>query len=55
MKEKRKMDLQEKGWNENEIKKAESILEKEEKHDTHFSKIVFWSALVVIIFANLLV
>jgi len=55
MKEKRKMDLQEKGWNENEIKKAERILEKEEKHDTHFSKIVFWSALVVIIFANLLV
>jgi len=55
MKEQKRSDLREKGWNENEIKKAENILEKEEKHDTHFSKIVFWSALVVIIFANLLV
>jgi len=55
MKEHKKLKLQEKGWKEEEIKKAEGILEKEEKHDTHFSKIVFWSALVVIIFANLLV
>lgn len=43
------------GWSEAEIKKAESILEKERKHDVHFSKIVFWSALVVVVFANLIV
>ena len=55
MKQFRKSELEEKGWSEEEVKKAESILEKEEKHDAHFSKIVFWSALVVIIFANLIV
>lgn len=44
-----------KGWAEEEIKKAEAILEKTELHDIFFSKITFWSALVVIIFANLLV
>ena len=55
MKEKRRSELKEKGWNEKEIIKAESILEKEKEHDVHFSKIVFWSALVVIIFANLVV
>ncbi len=55
MRSKKKLELQEKGWSEDEIKKAESILEQEREHDAHFSKIVFWSALVVIIFANLLV
>jgi len=55
MKEKKRLELQEKGWSEEDIKKAEDVLEKEEKHDQHFSKIVFWSALIVIIFANLLV
>ena len=55
MKEKRRVELKEKGWSENEIIKAESILEKEKEHDVHFSKIVFWSALIVIIFANLIV
>jgi hypothetical protein len=55
MKSKKRLELKEKGWSEEEIKKAESILEQEKEHDVHFSKIVFWSALVVIIFANLLV
>ena len=55
MKQKKRLELKEKGWSEEEIKKAESLLEKERDHDAHFSKIVFWSALVVIIFANLLV
>ena len=50
-----KKTLKQKGWNEQEIKHAEAILHKEQKHDAHFSKIVFWSALVTIIFANLLV
>ncbi len=55
MKKDKRIELLEKGWPEAEIKRAEQILEKEAKHDVFFSKIVFWSALVVIIFANLLV
>lgn len=55
MKPSRKLELQEKGWSEEEIRKAEQTLENAERHDVHFSKIVFWSALVVIIFANLVV
>lgn len=55
MKKERKIELLEKGWPEAEIKRAEQILEKEATHDLFFSKIVFWSALIVIIFANLLV
>jgi hypothetical protein len=48
-------DLKKKGWNDSEIKKAEEILEKTHQHDLFYSKMVFWSALVVIIFANLIV
>ena len=51
----KKEDLLKKGWEEAEIKKAENILDKVERHDLFFSKITFWSALVVIIFANLLI
>jgi len=46
--------LEKKGWNEREIEKAESVLEKTKEHDAHFSRIVFYSALLVIIFANLI-
>jgi len=55
MKLQKREELLAKGWQEQEVKKAEEILEKEEKHDVFFSKIVFWSAMVVIVFANLLV
>lgn len=51
----KKEALLKKGWKEEEIQKAEAILEKTELHDLFFSKITFWSALVVIVFANLLV
>lgn len=51
----KKEELLKKGWTEEEIKKAEAMLEKTEHHDIFFSKITFWSALVVIIFANILV
>lgn len=51
----KKEELLKKGWAAEEIKKAEDILEKTELHDIFFSKITFWSALVVIIFANLLI
>ena len=47
--------LKEKGWTEQEIERAKNIIEKHEWHDVFFSKIVFWSALLVTIFANLLV
>ena len=47
--------LKEKGWTDQEIKHAEETLAHAEKYDLHFSKIVFWSAIVVIVFANLIV
>ena len=55
MKHSKKTQLSGKGWTEEEINKAEQALERAEKHDVHFSKMVFWSALIVIIFANILV
>ena len=55
MKQQRKEELRQKGWREEDLAKAEAILDKTTKHDIFFSKIVFWSALVVIIFANLLI
>ena len=51
----RKMELRQKGWQEQEIKRAEEILGRQERYDRHFSKIVFWSALIVIVFANVVV
>ncbi len=47
--------LQEKGWTPIEIKRAEAVLEHAKERDVFFSKIVFWSALLVIVFANLVV
>lgn len=47
--------LLKKGWREEDIRKAEAVLEKTELKDLLFSKITFWSALVVIVFANLMV
>ena len=55
MKPQRRDELRQKGWREEELVRAEAILDKATKHDIFFSKIVFWSALVVIVFANLLV
>ena len=51
----RKLKLKEKGWSEKEILHAEEVLEKTIGYDVQLSKIVFWSALVVIIFANVLI
>lgn len=47
--------LSQKGWTEKEIQKAAAILETTHNHDVFLSKIVFWSALTVIIFANLII
>ena len=55
MKHEKKKELKEKGWSEREILHAEEELEKAVGHDVHFAKIVFWSALIVIVFANFLV
>jgi hypothetical protein len=54
MKKNEKM-LKKKGWPEYEIKKTIAILDKEKAHDAFFSKIVFYSSLLVIIFANLMI
>ena len=55
MKQKQKLKLTEKGWSEEEIIHAEDALDRAEKQDIHFSKIVFWSALIVTIFGNFIV
>jgi hypothetical protein len=47
--------LQEKGWPDQEIIRAKEALEKADKQDVFFSKIVFWSALVVVVFANVMI
>ena len=51
----KKENLSHKGWSSEEISKASSIVNKKRQHDEHFSKIVFWSALIVIVFANIIV
>ncbi len=50
-----KARLQQKGWNDAEIKKAEQALARDLRYDVHFSRIVFWSAIIVIVFANIVV
>lgn len=50
-----KTRLQQKGWNDAEILKAEQALARDLRYDVHFSRIVFWSAVIVIIFANIIV
>ncbi len=47
--------LQQKGWSIPEISKVKQASLHAEQYDQHFSKIVFWSSLVVIIFANVIV
>ena len=55
MKQETKTHLLRKGWTEQEFQKAETMIEQSTEYDKHFSKIVFGSALVVIIFAHILV
>ncbi len=55
MKPARQQQLRQRGWSESQVKHAEEVLERAEYHDLFFSKIVFWSALVVVIFANIIV
>ncbi len=55
MKPNQKLRLKEKGWSEEEIVHAETALDRAEKQDVHFSKIVFWSALIVTILGNFVV
>lgn len=47
--------LKEKGWNDKEIKQAARILHKEVDHETHLSKIIFYSAVLLTIFINLII
>ena len=49
------LKLTEKGWSNLEIKRAQRILERSSQQDLFFSKIVFWTAMIVIIFANFIV
>lgn len=50
-----KLHLREKGWGEKEVTHAEEVLERTAHYDKHFSKMVFWSALLVIIFGNIVI
>jgi len=54
MKKSRPHELAKKGWNDTEIRRAESILNKAEHHDVFFSRIVFWTAIIIIVFTNLI-
>lgn len=44
-----------KGWTEKEVQKAESILDQVHEHEVRFSKIVFWTALAVVILGNAII
>ncbi|MBT4538667.1 hypothetical protein HOI26_01015 [Candidatus Woesearchaeota archaeon] len=55
MQRQRKVELRKKGWSVKELEHAEAALERSTSHDLFISKMVFWSALVVIIVANVLV
>src|SRR3989344_9432680 len=47
------IQLKNKGWTKDEITEAKSILDKARHHDLFFSKIVFWSALFVVVLGNI--
>lgn len=51
----KRQDLKKEGWTKEEIKEAQEVLDRAKHHDVHFSKIVFWSALLVIILGNIVV
>ncbi len=50
-----KKNLAKKGWSEAEIKRVEKSIDAGFKHEIYFSRILFYSALMLIVFANLLV
>lgn len=54
MKKETKENLLRKGWNKDDLNKADTILNRSNRHDIFFSKIVFWSALLVIILGNVI-
>ncbi|MBI2669248.1 hypothetical protein HYX14_05385 [Candidatus Woesearchaeota archaeon] len=47
--------LRKKGWNDAEIRRALNVVQREEHHDIFLSRMVFWSAMMVIIFANIVI
>ncbi len=55
MRQDRKAELQRKGWTDKEVEHAEKVLERAERHDIFFSKLIFWSAVLVAVIGNLLV
>jgi len=55
MRQDRIKNLQEKGWQEAEIRRAQAILDRASLQSVHFAKIVFISSIVLTIFANLIV
>lgn len=48
-------NLKKKGWNDQEITHAQSILDHRKGHEKHFSQIILWSAMIVVLFGNLMV
>ncbi len=54
-KKEHKEKVKESGQLELNLKDAKKILDVAKHHDVFFSKIVFWSALVVIVFANIVI
>ena len=48
----KKFQLQQKGWSDQEVHHAQAVLERSEKSDVFFSRMVFWTALMVILLGN---
>ncbi len=46
--------LKKKAWHEKEIRETMKSLERITEHDIHFSKLVFYSALLLIVFINII-
>jgi len=53
MRTSQKNKLLEKGWLEEEIRSAEKSLDQFNRSEVQFSRMVFWSALILVIFTNL--
>jgi hypothetical protein len=55
MRPKHRQHLVRKGWKEKELQEAEKIIDRVAGHEVHFSKIVFWTALLLVILGNIMV
>lgn len=55
MKHQTQLKLRAKGVSASELARTKKILDHPRSHDPHFAKVVFYSALIVIVFANIII